>query len=96
MVTSKERAQEIARARMSPGVKGLIEHIEKEIANKYTGHGYSGSRLIIYPHDVPAVKAETSSDRFTICHIVVGLYKANGWNAKYESHQRDGVWIELS
>lgn len=90
MITSKQEAIDQANIRVGEAATSLIAAIEQKIKTQWV----QSSRIFVYPSELLSADIKYAN-RLAIIDTVVGLYKSAGWEAKYETSQRDGDWIEL-
>lgn len=90
-VTTKQEAIHFAAERQNKLVQRLIDETEKNIANKYVEDG----RIIVYPDEIFHEPELTFEEKHNAIKTFLHLYNSNGWEAKYETSQRDGSWIEV-
>jgi len=80
-IPSPKELKNLQKVNRQPLIDLAIDRISKELATK---RPYRGKYTI-----------DLNSEEYQIKDYLVDEFQKAGWNAKIESDQRDGIWIEL-
>jgi len=88
-ITTKEKATDRANIRVGEIATKLIGEIEKQLVTKWV----PGDRITIWLRDL--LGSVDYPNKKAVINTILAMYESAGWEATYNSSQRDGDWIEI-